>query len=190
MLYMKEKIIELRKNGLNYNEISNKLKCSKSTVSYHCSKIPNNEDIKIQNGFRPKKEKIIKPTFEKKCLICGEIFLTKRKEQTSCSKECRKVFRKKYLKNRNYEYENLINWRLDIKKKAVEYKGGKCVVCDYNKCLRSLDFHHLDPTQKEFSISKNKNRKFEDLKIELDKCILVCSNCHGEIHDNIIKMPM
>ena len=82
---MKEKIIELRKNGLNYNEISNKLKCSKSTVSYHCSKIP---------------------------------------------------------------------------------------------------------TQKEFSISKNKNRKFEDLKIELDKCILVCSNCHGEIHDNIIKMPM
>ena len=123
------------------------------------------------------------------CDICNKKFKTKRKEQTSCSKYCRRIFRKNYMKGRKYEYENLINWRLENKKKAVNYKGGKCVICGYNNCLRSLDFHHLEPTEKEFSISKFKNKKFEDLILELDKCVLVCSNCHGEIHDGLIKIP-
>lgn len=78
--------------------------------------------------------------------------------------------------------ENVINHRRKIKEKAIEYKGGKCEICGYNKCKGALDFHHLDPDQKDIDFIKLKNRSWERLKIELDKCILVCSNCHREIH--------
>lgn len=78
----------------------------------------------------------------------------------------------------------MCDWRKRKKIKAVEYKGGKCQDCGYKKSYNSLDFHHIDPSQKDFSISQV-NRSWEITKKELDKCILVCSNCHGEIHEEI-----
>lgn len=72
------------------------------------------------------------------------------------------------------------------KKALIKYKGGECEVCGYNKCVRNLEFHHKDPTQKDFGISKKQNWNIEKLKKEVDKCILVCSNCHGEIHEDFI----
>lgn len=77
-----------------------------------------------------------------------------------------------------------------LKRKAVDYLGGKCCICGYSKSLRSLNFHHTDPTQKEFSIAKRKCLNWTDTQQELDKCVLVCANCHGEIHDNITQIPM
>lgn len=72
------------------------------------------------------------------------------------------------------------------KLKAIEYKGGKCIVCGYNKSIRALQFHHLDPTQKDFGISGT-TKSFEKLKPELDKCVLLCANCHGEVLLDINK---
>ena len=73
--------------------------------------------------------------------------------------------------------------RKQIKKWAVEYKGGKCEKCGYNKCIKALDFHHTDPTQKDFSISdRSLKLDWKDIKKELDKCKLLCSNCHREEH--------
>jgi hypothetical protein len=81
--------------------------------------------------------------------------------------------------------------RIKLKVMAVEYKGGKCSVCGYNKCIAALDFHHLDASSKEFSISADgSTRGWERLKVELDKCILVCSNCHREIHHNLRINPV
>ena len=65
---------------------------------------------------------------------------------------------------------------------AIEYKGGKCVGCGYNKSIWALDFHHLDPSKKDFSMGGG-YKPFERIKEELDKCILVCKNCHAEIHE-------
>ena len=68
---------------------------------------------------------------------------------------------------------------------AVTYKGGKCEKCGYNKCIAALDFHHLNPLEKDFSIgNKGYTRSWENIKKEIDKCILVCANCHREIHSN------
>lgn len=91
--------------------------------------------------------------------------------------------RKKYCslscKNKGAADEN----RKKTKAKAIEYLGGKCCLCGYNKCSASLDFHHVDPSTKEFGIgAKGLTRSWEKTKIELDKCILVCKNCHGELH--------
>lgn len=70
-----------------------------------------------------------------------------------------------------------------LKEKAVDFLGGKCCRCGYNTCITALEFHHEDPTQKEFGIAASgATRSWENLKKELTKCILVCANCHREIH--------
>lgn len=81
------------------------------------------------------------------------------------------------------------NNRAKVKQWCVDYKGGKCCKCGYDKCLGALDFHHLDPSEKKFNIGELSNKaftkNFEQIKAELDKCELVCSNCHRELHYKI-----
>lgn len=70
-----------------------------------------------------------------------------------------------------------------FKKICIDYKGGKCSACGYSRCDYSLIFHHTDPTKKDFTISHCKLTTFNDrIRRELDKCILLCANCHGEEH--------
>lgn len=72
--------------------------------------------------------------------------------------------------------------RRDLKDWAIKSKGGKCSICGYSKSSWSLDFHHL--RDKEFIISTLiRNRKRILLEKELEKCVLVCSNCHGELEE-------
>jgi len=69
------------------------------------------------------------------------------------------------------------------KAKAIAYKGGCCEICSYSKYQGSLDFHHRNPEEKDFSISSLKLKKLDGIvKKELDKCMLLCSNCHREEH--------
>lgn len=74
------------------------------------------------------------------------------------------------------------NIRKRNKLKIVEYKGGKCEICGYDKCIDALEFHHLKPEEKEFGLSNGNTVSFEKMKREADKCIMVCANCHREIH--------
>lgn len=79
--------------------------------------------------------------------------------------------------------------RRKVKKLAVEYKGGKCEICGYDRCMSVLSFHHEDPSQKDFGISGGSTtRNFEKLKPELDKCVLLCANCHLEKHEEENKV--
>ena len=125
---MKEKILELHKQGKTYREIATILGCVKSNVAFHCSK---------------------------------------------------QVRRKQYIRqNQTRQLE---------KKTLVNRMGGACIKCGYNKCLSALEFHHLEPTEKEFSISQVRNLSEARIEKELKKCILVCANCHREIHENDAK---
>ncbi len=72
---------------------------------------------------------------------------------------------------------------------AIEYKGDKCIECGYNKCSQALDFHHVDPTTNNFGISAGGHtRSWEKVKEELDKCVLLCANCHREVHAGILNI--
>lgn len=76
--------------------------------------------------------------------------------------------------------------RAKLKSMSLEYKGGKCSRCSYSKCLSALEFHHLEPEHKDFSLSSDGHtRSWDEIKNELDKCILVCANCHREEHERI-----
>jgi predicted HNH restriction endonuclease len=73
--------------------------------------------------------------------------------------------------------------RRRAKLRAIEYKGGKCSRCGYDSCVAALDFHHTDPSQKDLAIGSSGHLAWETLKSELDKCLLLCANCHREEHD-------
>ena len=77
----------------------------------------------------------------------------------------------------------LVNAQRTKKKEIlVNYKGGKCAICGYKKCIKALEFHHEDPTTKEFTLGYQANFALDRLKKEADKCLLLCANCHRELH--------
>jgi hypothetical protein len=87
--------------------------------------------------------------------------------------------------------EAVKRWRKNTKHRLLEAMGGKCVVCQYDKCDAVLDFHHLDPSQKDFSLgaarASIKNWKF--LVEEVKKCVILCCRCHREYHEGLIEIP-
>ena len=93
------------------------------------------------------------------------------------------VGKRKYKDRKQYLIAAVHKRRRKIRLMSVEYKGGKCVTCGYDKCIDALEFHHEDASLKDFSISsKGYTRSWQKVKEELDKCILVCANCHRELH--------
>lgn len=76
----------------------------------------------------------------------------------------------------------------ETKLKAVNYKGCVCCICGYSKCIEALDFHHIDPTKKDMNFKGMRGWSWNRLITELDKCILVCSNCHREIHSGLTNI--
>ena len=73
--------------------------------------------------------------------------------------------------------------RRKLKLMAVEYLGGKCTRCGYDKCVRALSFHHVG--DKNFEVAQHGCRSWESLKRELANCVLVCANCHMEIESGL-----
>lgn len=90
-----------------------------------------------------------------------------------------------------YNLEATIKHRNKIKTMIVESMGGACQTCGYNKCLAALEIHHINPNEKDFSFNKVRanNTSWEKITKELRKCILLCSNCHREVHYNDLKIP-
>ena len=73
----------------------------------------------------------------------------------------------------------------------VDAMGGKCQCCGYNTCKEALAFHHIDPAHKDvaFGTIRANPQSWEVLVKELKKCILVCHNCHSEIHAGVREVP-
>lgn len=107
------------------------------------------------------------------CRICEKVYPAGHQQHKSICNACRVTLS-----------------RQNKKIKAVEYMGGKCIICNYDKCISALHFHHIDPNEKEFGFSSNLTKSFDILKKELDKCIMVCSNCHCEIHSGMVDIKM
>ncbi len=80
--------------------------------------------------------------------------------------------------------------RKRVRQQAIEHLGGRCQICGYDRCIGALDVHHRDPTKKNFGISEDGNtRSWERVKSELSQCILICANCHREVHAGITQLP-
>ena len=81
--------------------------------------------------------------------------------------------------------ESVVRRRRELKRLLVNEFGGKCELCGYNKCVGALEFHHKDPKKKLFGIAQRMHSKsFDKLVKEARKCMLLCANCHDELHFN------
>ena len=128
-----------------------------------------------------------------KCQICKKPIYripSRLKDGTHfCSYSCRNTFFSKeksfvwkggppYYKSREYDKIR----RNTHKQKAICSMGGKCSKCGYDKCPASLDFHHINPLEKDSTIKSLMDKSWKKIEKELTKCILLCSNCHREYH--------
>ena len=188
---MKEKILELRINGKSMKQIARELGCAHSTVSYHCNKAGLGGDginRKILTEYEIDKIKELYSTGCSNDKLSKEFSVSKY-EIRKYTKELKRYSRFDDSLTRKQRTSIMVSERRRKNKDmAIEYKGGKCEKCGYNKCNGALEFHHLNPEEKDFSISTSGTTKsFERIKKEIDKCILVCANCHREIHYLITK---
>jgi len=91
--------------------------------------------------------------------------------------------KRKYSDRRQYLIKAVHKRRKKIREMAVDYKGSHCELCGYSRCIEALEFHHTDSSGKDFSISeKGYTRSWGKVQEELDKCMLLCANCHRELH--------
>lgn len=72
--------------------------------------------------------------------------------------------------------------------KAVNILGSKCIHCGYNKYTCSLDIHHMDPSKKDPNFKSHRGWSEKRLRKELERCVLLCRNCHSAVHNNEIKL--
>jgi hypothetical protein len=168
--------------GLTAKEMSEHLGCSIHKVKYYMKKL----GIKTQLAqkydsyvsYEQLKTKICRSCkLEKSVFEFRKVVISGKEKPGSYCKAC--------VKQQNYAAKN------SIKKQALDYKGNKCQCCGYDKYEGALEFHHLDPKEKDFLISRygrDATLNDKDLFTELDKCALLCSNCHREVHAGLIKL--
>ncbi len=129
--------------------------------------------------YEKNKEKILeyrKDYWTKKKLTITE---EERQKHRIASKKWRET---NYIKYK-YKFVAAAKKRILLNKQIlVDYKGGKCEICGYKKCLGALHFHHRNTKTKEYTISAKLACSIKILKKEVDKCDLICSNCHAELH--------
>jgi galactitol-specific phosphotransferase system IIB component len=182
----KSEILTLRKEGKTYKQIREELGCTKSVISYHCRKaglsnIGHYSDI-------PNKDEI--ENMQKEYDACGSSTKVAKSFNRSVSTVLKYIITSGPMtedERKKNRVDSVIDFRRRVKQELVDYKGGECEICGYSRCIKALEFHHRDPAKKDFSIS-GKSWGFEKLKDEVDKCVLVCSNCHRELHAGIIDI--
>jgi len=81
---------------------------------------------------------------------------------------------------------SVVRRRRRVKQILVEEAGGRCLLCGYDGSPVALEFHHLDPREKEFGVaSRGVARSLDRVRAEVRKCVLLCSNCHAEVEAGI-----
>lgn len=172
----KEVFLKLIDENKTQREIGSELKIGQTTVRYWLKKfnIKTNFNInKVINGF-------------KKCTKCN----LNKPIDDFYKRENKKHYASKCKKCANLYYRKRIK---DVKIKMIEYKGCKCERCGLHlkdSHYSVFDFHHINPKEKDVNFDKIKYQKWEKIKKEIDKCMLVCSNCHRLIHAEIIENKM
>ena len=113
---------------------------------------------------------------DKLCVYCSKVKPINEISNKGKSKKCKECYNKIQY-NRNHS----------LKHELIQYRGGKCIRCE-NNSIHVLHFHHLNPKEKLFTIGdyyhgvKKKGYILEDVKTEIDKCVILCANCHCEYH--------
>ena len=107
-------------------------------------------------------------------------------EAEKCVLVCANCHRRRHAATKSRGTDPTTRVRQDLKLRAVAAMSGLCIGCGLNEPVDALEFHHLDPATKEFGIStEGIPRRWDEIEAELTKCVLVCANCHREVHAGV-----
>ena len=173
--------IELIKSLIDQNKSTREIKLELNTTTSKLRTFMKNNNLKTHSKCGIKTENYTH------CVCCGN---ATNKGAMYCSKKCGV---KQHILNNPEKYLNKDDNSKYLKEKfkllAIEYKGNKCACCGYNKNYSGLEFHHLNPNEKDYGLSKIRSMTLKPKHVkELDKCILLCSNCHQEEHYHINQL--
>lgn len=120
----------------------------------------------------------------KTCLICNKKLNGRQRKY--CSKACKN----NDINHKHNSYVKQCERGLKRKKYLVSLHGGKCSICGYSKNYSALAFHHQDPNEKDqgLDLRKLSNSTLEWCVKESNKCVLLCMNCHSEVHHPQLKI--
>ncbi|HEX6204523.1 MAG TPA: helix-turn-helix domain-containing protein [Solirubrobacterales bacterium] len=171
----KEDLERLLASGLSLREIAGRLDRSLATVRHWMRKYGLETDR--SSRLRESKEacRMSAQTVTLKCSKHGLSTFVARADGRYRCRRCR--------------VEAVAKRRRSLKRTLVEEAGGKCILCGYSRCDRALEFHHLDPSAKQFQITSH-TRSLARSRAEADKCVLLCSNCHAEVEAGIAAVPL
>lgn len=106
-----------------------------------------------------------------------------RREANSCVLVCANCHRARHTQTKTDSGHPVVRFRQKAKERAVTAMGGACRGCGRSEPVAALEFHHLDPGEKDFAISADgAPRSWPRIETELVKCVLLCANCHREVH--------
>ena len=157
-------------DGLTIREMANELNVVYSTVRAYLNKY----NLKTSYMRGKTKATLYRKKYNYYCKTCG------------CTDSTM------FYPNQKYRCKKCVNQRTievgrETAVKIRTYYGNKCLICGYNKYQCSLDLHHIDPNTKDINYSNIRYWKWERILKELEKCILVCRNCHQAIHCNELE---
>lgn len=166
-----ERMIEA---GLSQSEIGRRMGKNQSTVAYWLRRY----GLQTTPAARRHAARKVAPRerFLARCRTHGETPFVRYADRTTACLRCRATA--------------VSDWRRRAKRRLVERAGGACERCGYDRCVAALQFHHRDPSLKEFALgSRGLGRSWAALTAEADKCALLCANCHAEVEAGAATLP-
>lgn len=158
--------------GLSTTQIAQELNRSKTTVRHWLKEY----GLRTRRAERRVASKDHQPTLVLACSRHGTTLFRRRSKGGYRCARCRS--------------EAVVRRRRKVKRLLVDDAGGRCCLCGYDRCIAALEFHHVVPAEKSFSLShRGVARSLERARAEAAKCVLLCANCHAEVEAGLITLP-
>lgn len=178
----REQLQPLIERGATQRELAHETGCSVSTVRRWLAR----HGLKTLNqGGRPP---AAPPSMVEAALASGSRTVTGRCARHGLTEFA--ILESRRLRCKRCRSEAVARRRRRVKELLVTEAGGRCQICGYNRSLNALSFHHRDPGQKRFGIAmRGITRSIDSVRAEVEKCALLCANCHAEVERGVATLP-
>ena len=175
--FTREELERLVASGLSYRVIARRLGVAPSTVRKWLDRfgLETQRTVRLRMGRAARESRARTVS-----LICQRHGMTEFVRDTRGVHRCRRC-----------RMEHVAERRRAIKRMLVAEAGGACCLCGYARCLGALQFHHVDPSSKQFALSREGvTRSLARARAEARKCVLLCANCHAEVEAGVTSATL
>lgn len=176
----REQLEPLVEEGMTIAEIANEVGLSKGTVRHRMGKY----SLRTHNPARRRCREVARAG--KAAGLLTVTMFCRHHGETEFYLEGRGYYRCKQCRS-----AAVGRGRRRMKELLIAEAGGRCRICGYDRYPCALEFHHLDPTEKRMTVSaRGIAYALETLRLEAEKCVLLCANCHAEVENGRASVPI